>query len=231
MPQTASHDTVSHHYLGSAGEAYARARQTDVPDMAAELNAAYFRPFLKPTDALLDFGCGTGAMLRKLQHDVRLAEGLEVNPTSAARAREAGFTVHGSLESLGDAGPYDAIVSNHVLEHVRDVCSTLEILRQRLRPGGLFIAKLPIDDAHAAHHRRWSADDVDHHLHTWTPRLFANVLFESGYDVRDAHVVTSAWHPRLFFLARLGLAKPAFWALAVLKKRRQLFAVGARRPD
>jgi hypothetical protein len=52
------------------------------------------------------------------------------------------------------------------------------------------------------------------------------VLYEAGYEVGEVRIVTSAWHPRLFPLMKLGLAKLAFRALAVLKRRRQLFVIG-----
>ena len=55
--------------------------------------------------------------------------------------------VYASLDDLPLRPTYDVIMSNHVLEHVRDVCGTLERLRQWLKPGGRIVLKLPIDDA------------------------------------------------------------------------------------
>lgn len=108
---------------------------------------------------------------------------------------------------------------------MRDVCATLEEIRLHIREGGLLIVKLPIDDIRSARQRGWSQDDSDWHLHTWTPRLFANVLYEAQFEVVDQRIITSACDPRLFWLDRWKLARFAFWALAVLKARRQLFAV------
>ena len=174
---------------------------------------------------LLDFGCGNGGILRLAARAVARAEGVEVNPAAARLARQQGLIVYPSAEALPTAPTYDVIMSNHVLEHVRDVCGTLDRLRQCLKPGGRLVVKLPIDDARAAYQRTWTRDDSDHHLQTWTPRLFANVLFEAGFDVKECRVITSAWHPKLFRFARLGLTPFLFWLLAVIKRRRQLFAV------
>lgn len=123
---------------------------------------------------------------------------------------------------------YDAVVSNHVLEHIPDVCSTLYTLRQRLKPGGRLIVMLPIDDFRERYQRQWDHDDKDHHLHTWSPRLFANVLYDSGYDVQDVRVITSAWHPALYKFMRFGLTNLVCWSIAALLKRRQLRAVAVR---
>lgn len=68
---------------------------------------------------------------------------------------------------------------------------------------------------------------MDHHLATWTPRLFANVLFEAGFSVMECRVITTAWHPRLFPLMNLGLTRMVCWATAIALRRRQLLAVAA----
>ena len=218
--------SVSDHYLGDAGVRYVEHHQSDPYSAGHQLNLEYFMPYLQPTDTVLDFGCGTGGMLHLLSEQVRNAEGLEVNPHAAESARTLGLTVYSSLSELPQGPVYDAVVSNHVLEHVRDASTTLERVRGSVKPGGLLLLKLPLEDWRARDQRRWFKDDIDHHLQTWTPRLIGNVLFEAGYEVEEARVVTSAWHPKLFPLARLGLGKLAFWAVAVLKKRRQLFVVG-----
>ena len=219
----------SAHYTDASGEAYVASRQSNPDSLGYALNFSFFRPHLKPTDVVLDFGCGNGGMLKHLAAAVSRADGLEVNPAAAQIARACGHAIFGGIAEIPTDAAYDAIVSNHVFEHVRDVASTLEQLRTRLKPGGVLITKLPIDDWRNPQQQTWSASDVDHHLHTWTPRLFANVLFEAGYEVREVKVICSAWHPKLFPLVKLGLGGLAFRALAVIKHRRQLLAVGARK--
>ena len=216
---------ISEHYGGERGRQYTALKQSDPTGPGYAVDFAYFRPYLKCSDVLLDFGCGNGGILRLAAQVVARAEGVEVNPASAQIARAQGLNVHSSVEALPTVPTFDIIMSNHVLEHVRDVCGTLERLRQCLKPGGRIVLKLPIDDARTSYQRAWTRDDSDHHLQTWTPRLFANVLFESGYEVRECRVITSAWHPKLFRFAKFGINPFLFWLLAVVKSRRQLFAV------
>ncbi|MEQ1850964.1 MAG: class I SAM-dependent methyltransferase [Chthoniobacteraceae bacterium] len=216
---------ISDHYSGERGEHYSALKQSDPLGPGYAVDFTYFLPYLKPSDVLLDFGCGNGGVLRLAAKAVARAEGVEVNPASAQMARGFGLTVHPSAEALPTAPVYDVIMSNHVLEHVRDVCATLERLRQCLKPGGRIVIKLPIDDARTAYQRQWTRDDSDHHLQTWTPRLFANVLFEAGYEVSECRVITSAWHPKLLRFVQWGIAPFLFWLLAVVRSRRQLFAV------
>jgi SAM-dependent methyltransferase len=155
-----------------------------------------------------------------------------VNPHSRALASASGRPVYEAIEQLPDS-EFDVVISNHVLEHIRDVPTTLERLRAKLRPGGRLLLKLPLDDWRSRNQRLPSSTDIDHHLHTWTPLLLGNTLKESGFVVDECRVITSAWHPRLFPLARIGLGKAAFWAFAAVMKRRQVFAVahvGSRAP-
>jgi 2-polyprenyl-3-methyl-5-hydroxy-6-metoxy-1,4-benzoquinol methylase len=216
---------ISDHYIGSRGKDYSAQKQSDPFGAGYAIDFAYFCPYLEGTDALLDFGCGNGGILRLAAKAVARAEGLEVNPTSASIARAQNLTIFSSLAELPEDRQYDVIISNQVLEHVRDVCATLEELRLHLKPDGCLIVKLPIDDAQAGYQRKWTRDDSDHHLQTWTPRLLANVLFESGYEVSECRVITSAWHSKLFPLMKIGLGAFAFRMLAFIKRRRQLFAV------
>jgi 2-polyprenyl-3-methyl-5-hydroxy-6-metoxy-1,4-benzoquinol methylase len=218
-------NNVSARYLGEQGREYETARQPDRDDPGYLIDFAYFKPYLGTGQRVLDFGCGNGGILRQIQKNVGVVDGVEVNPAAREVARSSGVNVYDSVESIPVGTEYDVIISNHVFEHVRDVCGTLEKLRRLLRPGGKLILKLPFDDSNARYQQAWSVDDIDHHLYTWTPRLLANLLTETGYGVQSCELVTSAWHPKLFPFCKFGLQSFVFWMFAIVKRRRQTFAV------
>lgn len=225
---TTSSLAPSAHYTDQRGVDYLTKRQSDPKGLGYELNFAFFKPYLKAGDHVLDFGCGNGGMLPHVQSVVCHVDGFEVNLAAAEVARATGCQIFQNFDAIPPKRRYDAVVTNHVLEHVRDVPGTLAQVRDFLKPGGILLVKLPIDDWRDPRQRAWEEMDVDHHLHTWTPRLFANVLHESGFEVREARILTFAWHPRLFPLIRIGLGNIAFRLLAMLKRRRQLFVVGMK---
>jgi 2-polyprenyl-3-methyl-5-hydroxy-6-metoxy-1,4-benzoquinol methylase len=215
---------VNPHYKGEQGRAYVDARLSAGPEFYS-LELEYFLPYLRPADAVLEFGCGGGQLLPLLKGRVARIEAVEVNDGARERAAAFGVRLFASLGDVPREPTYDLILSNHVLEHVPDVGEVLRQLRARLKPGGRLVVKLPIDDARAPHQQSWDRHDVDHHLHTWTPRLFANQLFDAGFEVENIRVVTAALHQSLVGVRPFALRNLAMWALATIKRRRQLLAV------
>ena len=92
----------------------------------------------------LDFGCGTGHLLRRLSARGPAA-GFEVSPWSAARARSVtGCPVYERLDDLPTAG-FTVVVAVHVVEHLDDaaLAAALGAWRRVLRPGASALVVTP----------------------------------------------------------------------------------------
>lgn len=85
---------------------------------------------------VLDFGCGDGKFLNRLQDFGWDTCGIEPS-TRAAFAR------HRPLTSPPQDGTFDFIVLNHVLEHVVDPLSLLRQLAGTVREGGVMFVSVP----------------------------------------------------------------------------------------
>ncbi len=107
--------------------------------------------YLKPTDRLLEFGCGTGTTA--LIHAPRVAqiEAIDFSSEMIAIAREklwdtSADNVNFEVSRFEDwpvpvAGQgYDAILGMSILHLVTDVDQTLEQVWKSLKPGGLFFS-------------------------------------------------------------------------------------------
>jgi SAM-dependent methyltransferase len=217
---------VSEPYQGREGEEYF-AWQRGSGKVSAVVDVPVFQRHVGRGDAVLDFGCGTGALLAALESGPKF--GVEVNAAARREADNAGIAVVATSDELAEKS-IDVVISNHALEHVLDPLAELRGLARVLKPGGRVVLRLPLDDWRA---QRDAADDGNHHLYTWTPRLIANLVRAAGFQVDLAEIVTYAWPPRSAQLVD-RLPRRVFDVLArvtaVALRRRQLLVV-ARKPS
>lgn len=111
---------------------------------------------------ILDAGCGTGGLIRRLapQRPEWSWTGVDVEPLACALARERGATDvrEASVTALPfDDGEFDAVVCADVLYHLADDDAALRELARVLRPGGVAVINVP------AHRWLWSYHDVAVH--------------------------------------------------------------------
>jgi SAM-dependent methyltransferase len=136
----------------------------------------------------LDFGCGTGHLLRRLSARGSAA-GFEVSPwaAGAARATAPGAVVY---ERLGDlpTGAFRALVAVHVVEHLDDeaVAAALAAWRRVLVPGGRALVATPdlAGRGHALSGARWVGFDDPTHVNLRSHAQWRELLAAHGFTVR-----------------------------------------------
>ena len=214
-------------YTGAQGLAYFR-WQNRTAECTAQIEARKFQKYIRPTDAVLDFGCGGGHTLRQLKCLRRV--GVDVNPAAIAVARQAGIECYDSISAIQDE-TFNVVISNHALEHVEHPIAVLRAFRDKLVPSGVLVLCLPIDDWRTQ--RVYDCGDVNHHLHTWTPQLLGNSLFEAGFQPNQfsIEIVPHALFPGT--AATFGRVPELVFdklcqAFARFSKRRQVMAVATK---
>ncbi|MCX7885778.1 MAG: class I SAM-dependent methyltransferase [Verrucomicrobiae bacterium] len=158
---------------------------------------------------LLEVGCGSGERLAQLRALGWSVEGQEIDPAAAESARRRGLPIHlGQLHELSlPANCYDAVVTNHVLEHVPEPLLLLRECCRVLKSGGYFALITPNSESFG--HRRfgaaWLSLDPPRHLHLFNARTLRQLAEQAG--LRDCRVYTSAANAQFVAEGSLAIAR------------------------
>lgn len=105
---------------------------------------------------ILDIGCGTGAMSRKLAPFGTVVSA-DFSPLALSFSRRRGLTRLAASDAMRlpfQDGTFDAIVAMDILEHVPDDQAALCEFQRVLKPGGRVLSTVP------AYRSLWSGHDV-----------------------------------------------------------------------
>lgn len=151
---------------------------------------------LKPEGGhLLDIGCGSGDFLAAMNKIPNWqVAGLEPNLPAAQYAR----TVHSLNVTTGELpqsnwpeAMYDVVTMWHVLEHLCNPRLALLEVNRLLKPNGICVLAVPVDDSMEARvfGKAWSGYDVPRHLTTFTRASLIQMLARSNFHAEE-HVGT-----------------------------------------
>jgi SAM-dependent methyltransferase len=184
-----------------------------------------FENEVRPTDKLIDFGCGGGYMLSALQAAEKI--GVEVNEVAADAARKSGLTIVPALEEVEDDWA-DVIISHHALEHVDDPLAVIRLMRAKVKPGGKIVIVTPDE----SFKMRYRENDPNFHLFTWSPSNLGNLLKRAGFVGIRSDAVHHRWPPYWWIIGGVLGPKLMHYACVVHGRLRtgisQVKAVGYR---
>jgi ubiquinone/menaquinone biosynthesis C-methylase UbiE len=112
-------------------------------DLLDDLEVDLAIPFARDRE-VLEVGCGTGLILRRLAAVARRAVGVDLSPGMLEHARARGLEVHeGSARSLPfEDDRFDLTVSFKTLAHVPDLAEALAEMARVTKPGGTMLVEL-----------------------------------------------------------------------------------------
>ncbi|MEM8931147.1 MAG: class I SAM-dependent methyltransferase [Acidobacteriota bacterium] len=143
----------------------------------------HFRPWLPRTGRLLELGAHDGSFLDLVGRSHPEVERLAVDPDRRSRPADDTIRWFDGLDDavLSEGPPVDAIVSLHVVEHLRDPAEVLDACRLLLAPGGLLMTEVPNLS------RLRQGDGFVHlaHLSHFLPWTFEHLLRRTGFEPVD----------------------------------------------
>lgn len=151
---------------------------------------------------LLDFGCGTGTMLRSL---VRYGEAVGVDADAEAirfcRRRGLKDVQHLESDELPfDDDAFDVVTAFDVLEHIDDDARALREIRRVLRPGGTLLLSVP------AYRFLWGPqDEIAHHKRRYTAGQVSRRAAAAGFAQRRVSYFNTFLSP---VIAGVRLVRP-----------------------
>lgn len=128
--------------------------------------ASVFYLCMKPGGTVLDVGCGNGSSLRSLECKGWSGVGIDFDQAAVQIAREKGTDAYvGDLFSQEfPDGSFDAIIMNHVIEHVPRPLELLNECRRVLKEDGVLLAITPnaVSRGHERYGEDWRGFEPDH---------------------------------------------------------------------
>ena len=177
---------------------YCRPWNTFMPCKVFEFKAMLRGVVIKPTDVILDIGCGNGALALILGKGAAKVVGLDVSAAAIDRANRlarvtatsirAEFVCH-KLEEAGFAdGSFDKIFSFSVIEHIPNYVEVLREAHRVLKPGGQMV--ISVDSLVGM-----SAERIERHRTAFsvqqyfTPHQLTALLKDTGFTSVDAYSI------------------------------------------
>jgi 2-polyprenyl-3-methyl-5-hydroxy-6-metoxy-1,4-benzoquinol methylase len=156
---------------------------------------------------LLDIGAGEGMILKIAEENGWTVEGTEIASAMVRHMRDdLGLNVHhGVLEDITlPAHAYDAVILNHVLEHVKNPRSTLEKVAQLVKPSGVVRIEVPnlagissrgknIQSRLRLKPNPWKHYSTGHHFWFFTPRTLRHTIETSGLELLMMSAPVKQW--------------------------------------
>jgi 2-polyprenyl-3-methyl-5-hydroxy-6-metoxy-1,4-benzoquinol methylase len=155
---------------------------------------------------LLDVGCSIGLFLNLAEERGWRGEGIEFSDRARMHAQEQfGLNVIDTpLEEVGyDAGSFDVVTLNSVIEHVNMPRRMLSEIRRILAPGGALYVITPNVDSLACRvlHERAATFDGRNHLVYFSRRTLTRLLAEQDFTVDHVATRVASLQPILEWLA------------------------------
>ncbi len=155
-----------------------------------EKDIVYRIDLVKPlatSKSYLDFGCGSGQLLKALRYNAYNCAGVEKSYELRHYLKfEHGLKVFADIKDIKEEW-YDIITMFHVLEHLKDPKQTLKDLGKLLNPRGRILIETPnVNDALLTLYKNKAFSEFTYwscHLYLFNPYTLKKLIEDIGLEV------------------------------------------------
>ena len=149
----------------------------------------FYLPYIQ-NGKLLDVGCGSGSAMQQLEKMGWDTEGIDFDEKAIENAKQKGLTVSvGDIFSKNYADEsFDAILMNHVIEHLPHPLSALQECKRILKQNGIVVALTPNTNSrgHARFGKYWRGLEIPQHLQLFSVSSLHQLARQAGFkDVQS----------------------------------------------
>ena len=99
----------------------------------------------RPSDRLLEIGCGRGWLTQRMQEICPATYGIDVNPKSIAHGVAGNLAVMDAVALRFDDEQFDHVYSFHAIEHIVEAGEAVREMTRVLAPGGRILLVYPAE--------------------------------------------------------------------------------------
>ncbi|WP_157662692.1 class I SAM-dependent methyltransferase [Sulfuriferula sp. AH1] len=138
-------------------------------------------PLLHDGMRILEIGCAEGELGRRIKAIANVEyTGIELSEDALVAMRWLDHVSRHAAAALED-GPYDLILSFHVLEHIPDIHAELGHWSRLLKPSGKLVVEVPNEAGHPL--LSWDANAE--HIHQFTMTSLSELLHQAGFSIQQ----------------------------------------------
>jgi SAM-dependent methyltransferase len=168
---------------------YYENHQKKIGEFGGTANLYRFEKYITKNDAVMDFGCGGGFLLKNIECREKI--GVELNDIARDYCiNKNGINCFKDIDEIED-NSLDVIISNNCLEHTLAPYHLIEKMFNKLKIGGKIILVIPLD----SYKYKWMPNDVNYHLYSFSPMNIGNLLDASGFKEITSNYFLHKWPP------------------------------------
>tara|TARA_B100001173_G_scaffold311908_1_gene330800 strand:+ start:75 stop:719 length:645 start_codon:yes stop_codon:yes gene_type:complete len=168
----------------------------EIGEFGALINIHRFTNHIDANDTILDFGCGGGFMLDKI--NCRVKHGVEINPKAINFCKSKKIYVYENSKLL-PKNFYDVIISNNTLQHCENPFLEINNLYNSLKKNG----KIVLITGCSSKNLKYKVNDINYQLYSFSPMNLGNILDANGFEIIKVEKIQHRWIPKYIFFYKL----------------------------